>query len=64
MRSVGKIVRAKKRCCKSSPRCKRCPIVLKRLKQAGLAEHLHGREFRLDDSLHKAQLKAIRRGAR
>jgi len=61
---VGKTVRAKKRCCKSGPRCKRCPIVLKRLKQAGLAEHLHGREFRLDPSLHKAQLKAARRRAR
>ena len=60
---MGKVVRAKKRCCKSGTRCKRCPIVLKRLKQAGLAEHLHGREFRLDDSLHKAQLKAVRKRA-
>ena len=61
---VARTVQAKKRCCKSSPRCKRCPIVLKRLKQAGLAEHLHSREFRLDPSLHKAQLKAVRRRAR
>lgn len=64
MRSVAKTVQAKKRCCKSSPRCKRCPIVLKRLEQAGLAEHLHGREFRLHPSLHKAQLKAVRKRAR
>ncbi|HVP03536.1 MAG TPA: hypothetical protein VMT10_13275 [Solirubrobacteraceae bacterium] len=61
---MPKTVRAKKRCCKSRPRCKRCPTVLKRLEQAGLAERVHGREYRLDPSLHKAQLQAARRRAR
>jgi len=30
--------RPKRGCCKSSPRCKRCPVVAKRLVKAGLAE--------------------------
>jgi hypothetical protein len=38
--------------------------VLKRITKAGLAEHLHGRDYRLDPSLHKAQLKAVRKRAR
>ena len=61
---MAKTVRAKKRCCDSNPRCKRCPIVLKRIAKAGLAEHLHARDYRLDPSLHKAQLKAVRKRAR
>ncbi len=61
---MAKTVRAKKRCCTSRPRCKRCPIVLKRLAKAGLAEHQHGRDYRLDPSLHKEQLKAVRKRAR
>lgn len=30
-------IRPKSRCCKESPRCKRCPVVCKRLVSAGLA---------------------------
>ncbi|WP_129663072.1 hypothetical protein [Phytoactinopolyspora endophytica] len=30
-------VKAKKKCCKSTPRCKSCPVVLKRLADAGFA---------------------------
>jgi hypothetical protein len=38
-------VKAKKRCCKSAPRCKSCPVVLKRLAAQGLAEHDRGRRW-------------------
>jgi hypothetical protein len=31
-------IKPKKACCKSSPRCKRCPVVCKRLVSQGLAE--------------------------
>lgn len=31
-------IKAKKRCCKSGPRCKRCPVVCKRLETLGYAE--------------------------
>jgi hypothetical protein len=41
---VGKVrtVKPKKRCCQSRPRCKRCPVVMKRLHKAGLAERKKG----------------------
>jgi len=29
------VVRAKSKCCKDKPRCKKCPIALKRLADAG-----------------------------
>ena len=31
-------LKGKKECCKSAPRCKRCPVVLKRLERAGFLE--------------------------
>jgi hypothetical protein len=34
----GREIKVKKRCCKSDPRCKRCPVVARRLAAAGLAE--------------------------
>ena len=40
-------VKAKKRCCKDRPRCKRCPVVLKRLERAGRAERTGKRTYRL-----------------
>ena len=36
--TVAKVIKPKKRCCKSRPRCKKCPVVCKRLVNAGLAE--------------------------
>ena len=52
-------VKPKKRCCKDGPRCKRCPVVLKRLDRAGLAEQ-HGKRYVLSIDLTKKQLKAAR----
>jgi hypothetical protein len=52
-------VQVKKRCCKSDPRCKRCPVVAKRLAAVGLA-HRTGRRTYLVD----APKKAIRRARR
>ena len=53
-------VKAKSDCCKDKPRCKRCPVVLKRLERAGLAERVGGRKYALADGLTKKQLKAFR----
>ena len=36
---------AKKSCCGSDPRCKRCPVVLRRLHKAGLAERRGKRRY-------------------
>jgi hypothetical protein len=49
----------KKRCCKSDPRCKRCPVVAKRLSAAGLAERTGPRTYVVD-----APSKAVKRARR
>jgi hypothetical protein len=57
---VAKLVKTKKHCCKSGPRCKRCPVVCKRLEKQGLAERLDLRVYRVSGGLKKKQLKAAR----
>ena len=42
---MAREVKAKKKCCGSDPRCKRCPVVLKRLARAGLAERESRRRY-------------------
>jgi uncharacterized protein (DUF2461 family) len=54
-------VKTKKRCCKSGPRCKRCPVVLKRLADDGLAERISKRHYVIEMPLPKKKLKAARR---
>ena len=53
-------VKAKKRCCKDRPRCKRCPVVLKRLARQGLAERVDGRRYKLSSKLKKKHVKKAR----
>ncbi len=53
-------VKAKKRCCQDKPRCKRCPVVLKRLSGAGLAERMSKRVYIIEMPLPKKKLKAAR----
>lgn len=52
-------VQVKKRCCKSDPRCKRCPVVAKRLSAVGMAEKTGPRTYVID-----APKKAIKRARR
>jgi len=59
-RPVAKHVKTKKRCCKSGPRCKRCPVVCKRLEKQGFAERLDLRVYIVAASVPKKQLKAAR----
>jgi hypothetical protein len=54
-----KAIKPKKSCCKSGPRCKRCPVVCKRLMKQGLASKEEGR-FVLAKDLRKKDLKAAR----
>ena len=44
---MGKAIKTKKRCCKSGPRCKRCPVVCKRLEKLGYAERESKRHWTL-----------------
>ena len=54
-----KLVKPRKRCCKSRPRCKRCPVVMKRLEQQGLAAR-HGSHYVVSLDIKKKKLKAAR----
>jgi hypothetical protein len=55
------LVKPKKGCCKSNPRCKRCPVVTKRLVVRGLAKkRSDGLVVILPDTTKK-QLRAARK---
>ena len=56
----GKVVKPRKRSCKSCPRCKRCPVVCKRLARQGLASKRSDGRYVLAAKLRKKQLKAAR----
>jgi hypothetical protein len=54
------VIKPKKRCCKSRPRCKRCPVVCKRLaSQDLLAKRSDGR-YVVVDVIKKKTYKAAR----
>ena len=54
-----KLIKPRKRCCKSKPRCKRCPVVCKRLEKQGLATR-QGKHYVLSLDVKKKTLKAAR----
>ena len=56
----AKVVKPRKRCCKSRPRCKRCPVVCRRLAEQGLASRRSDGRYVLAVKLRKKQLKAAR----
>ncbi len=53
-------MKTKKSCCKDRPRCKRCPVVWKRLETAGHAERAGKREFRVTGNVPKAAMAIAR----
>ena len=55
------LVRPKKGCCKSNPRCKRCPVVTKRLIHRGLAVKRSDGLVVISPDLKKRELKAARK---
>ncbi len=57
---AGTVIKPKGKCCKDKPRCKRCPVVLRRLEQAGLAEREERGRFVIDPELRKKQLRKAR----
>jgi hypothetical protein len=57
---VPKVVKPKKRCCKSRPRCKKCPVVCKRLMRAGLADRGPNGSYVIHIKVPKKALKAAR----
>ena len=59
MAGATKAIKPKTKCCKDNPRCKRCPVVLKRLEQEGLVTR-KGDKVRIAKDLPKKRLKAAR----
>jgi hypothetical protein len=59
----AKLVKAKGKCCKSGPRCKRCPVVLQRLERVELAERRGKRKYALSAKLKPKTLKQARKRA-
>ena len=57
---AARVVKPKKRCCNSRPRCKKCPVVCKRLAKAGLAEKRPNGTFVLNVKVTKKAIKAAR----
>ena len=55
-----KVVKPKKRCCKSKPRCKKCPVVCKRLMKQGYATRKPNGHYVLELDIGKKTLKAAR----
>ena len=53
-------LKGKKTCCRSGPRCKRCPVVLKRLERAGFLERDGKRTWTVERKVPKKALKAAR----
>jgi len=51
----------KRGCCKSSPRCKRCPVVAKKLVKAGYATRSSDGIILLSVTVTKKQLKQARK---
>jgi aldehyde:ferredoxin oxidoreductase len=57
---AARIVKPKKRCCKSRPRCKRCPVVCRRLTKLALAEKLPDGRYLLSVDVTKKRYKHAR----
>jgi hypothetical protein len=51
---------AKQKCCKDRPRCKTCPVVLKRLSDDGYLERLDLRKYKVIAKPKKSALATAR----
>jgi hypothetical protein len=58
---VPDVLTVKKKCCKSGPRCKKCPVVWKRLSTDGLAVRLDKRHYEPAAKIPKKAMKAARK---
>ena len=54
-------VKVKKKCCKSGPRCKKCPAVYKKLSNQGHAEQLNKRVYIVEGKVPKKAMKLARK---
>lgn len=59
--AAARTVKTKKKCCKSGPRCKRCPAAMKKLERRGLATRTGKRSYVVSLAATKQDLKAARK---
>jgi hypothetical protein len=57
---TAKPIKPKSKCCKDRPRCKKCPVVLKKLERAGFGERLDDGRYVFSSDVPKKALKAAR----
>lgn len=57
----ARTVKVKKKCCKSGPRCKRCPAALKKLERRGLATRVSKRHYVVSLEATKKDWKLARK---
>jgi hypothetical protein len=53
-------MKTKKSCCKDNPRCKRCPVVWKRLEKASHAQRTGKREYHVISVVPKSAMATAR----
>ena len=58
---MGRVVKVKKKCCKSGPRCKRCPAALRKLEHRGLATRTSKRHYEVSLDTTKKDWKRARK---
>ena len=58
---AGKPIKPKAKCCKDRPRCKKCPVVLKKLSRAGYAEREEDGRYGFTSDVPKKAVKAARK---
>ncbi len=56
----GVELKPKKKCCKSRPRCKRCPVTLDRLSKMGFVERHSSGRYVVIEVVPKRELRAAR----
>jgi len=56
----SRTVKTKKKCCKSGPRCKRCPAAMRKLERRGLATRTGKRSYLVSLEATKKDLKVAR----
>lgn len=58
---AGKALKPKRKCCKDRPRCKKCPVVLKKLANAGYAVRDEDGRYGFVRDVPKSAHKAARK---
>ncbi|MCB0865445.1 MAG: hypothetical protein KDB58_07015 [Solirubrobacterales bacterium] len=59
--AAGRLVKTKKKCCKSGPRCKKCPAAMRKLERSGLATRVSKRSYMVSLDATKKDLKEARK---